>query len=83
MGHCIVAAMKTGIKRLLKEARAMINALKCSFAVQLCEDIGVQGERRMSEIAVSWWVLLAGPDRILKRVPVGNGQLFEKRVQSF
>jgi len=78
-----VAAMKTGIKRFLKEARAMINAWKCSFAVQLCEEMRVRGERRMSEIAVSCLVLLEGPDVILKRVPVGNGQLFETRVQSF
>lgn len=83
MSHCIVASMKAGILRSLKDAQAVMAAWKCSFVVRLSEEMRVQGERWMSEMAVSWLVLFEEPDTILKRIPVNNGSFSEETVHRF
>jgi hypothetical protein len=75
--------MKTGMMRFLKDAQAVMDFWKCSFVTQLCEEMRVQGERWMTEIAVSWLALFEEPDTIMKRIPVNNGSFSEETVHRF
>ena len=75
--------MKTGMMRFLKDAQAVMDAWKCSFVTQLSEEMRVQGEKWMTEIAVSWFLLIGKSDSILIPIPVDNGSFSEETVHRF